>query len=744
MTIAPQFIHLRIYFACNLLALAIAGDVLAQTNDSSAPRPVAQAFALTTVPIIDGNVIDDPAWRGAEPITGFWQVQPNAGQAASQRTAVYIGFTDTALHIGVIAYDDEPLEIISTDSRRDSSLDDTDSIKIMIDGLLDRQNGYIFGTNPAGIEYDGQISREGAGQFVFGGEGGFNLNWDAPWTVRSEVSDIGWSAEMQIPFTSLRFGSGDVQEWGINIERRIRRNNEVVFWAPMSQDRSLFRVSEAGSIQGIRVPAQRNLQFTPYVLGSAQRGGTLSGTETDQEVGFDLKYSITSSLTLDATYNTDFAQVEVDEQQVNLDRFSLFFPEKRPFFLENAGQFTVGNPREVELFFSRRIGIGASGTQTPIDGGLRLSGKVGGTTNVGLLFMSSEAVSGFASENKYAVARVNQELANRSSVGFLIVDRDGDGSLLGNGGDDQNQTYAIDGRWGIGDNLLLSAWAARTETPGLTGKDDAFSVNANFNNADWTMDFAYSEVGDAFNPEVGFLARSDYRRRSGLVLRRIRPDNLWNLFEIRPHISYRGFWDFDGFQESGFLHVDSHWEFETGTEIHTGYNFTKEGVKTPFDIVPGVTIQPGTYDHGEVQLVLQGNMSKPLNFSIRAIAGGRFGGDRVSLSPTINYRIGDKFSSSLAFNYNDFDLPVPNGDFTANLLRLRLSFSFTPKMLLQLLSQYNEVDDRISTNLRFSWLQSANTGLYLVYNEVDERGLGAPPRGREFIVKFSHIFDVLK
>ena len=741
MTQAPRLRSLQVLLACNLFALVIASEGLAQTIDSNAPRPVAQAMALTTAPIIDGNVLDDPAWQGAEPITGFWQIQPDSGQPASQKTAVYVGYTETALHIGVVAYDDEPLEIISTDSRRDSSLDDTDSIKIMIDGLLDRQNGYIFGTNPAGIEFDGQINREGAGQFVFGGQGGFNLNWDAPWTVKSEVSDIGWSAEMEIPFTSLRFGKGDVQEWGLNIERRIRRNNEVAFWAPMSQDRSLFRVSEAGSIQGIRVPRLRNLQFTPYILGKAQRGGSLSGTKTDQDVGFDIKYSLTPSLTLDATYNTDFAQVEVDEQQVNLDRFSLFFPEKRPFFLENAGQFTVGNPREVELFFSRRIGIGGSGTQTPIDGGLRLSGKVGGTTNVGLLFMRSDAVSGFASENKYAVARVNQELANRSSVGFLIVDRDGDGSLLGNGGDDQNQTYAIDGRWGIGDNLLLSAWAARTETPGLTGKDDAFSLNANFNDADWTMDFAYSEVGGAFNPEVGFLARSDYRRVSGLVLRRIRPDNLWNLFEIRPHISYRGFWDLDGFQETGFIHVDSHWEFETGTEVHTGFNITKEGVKAPFDIVPGVTIQPGTYDHAEAQLVLRGNQSAPLNFDLRVVIGGRFGGDRISLSPVARYRIGEKFSSELSYNYNDFDLPVPRGDFTANLARLRLSYSFTPKILLQMLAQYNEVDDRVSSNLRFSWLQSANTGLYLVYNEVDEQGLR---RGREFIVKFSHIFDVLK
>ncbi|MDX1405141.1 MAG: DUF5916 domain-containing protein [Woeseiaceae bacterium] len=723
--------------AMGLLVLAVAGEAMAQRVDSNAPRPVAQAIELTSEPVVDGNVLEDPAWRGAEPITDFWQIQPNAGRPATQSTAIYFGYTSTAIHIGIVAYDEEPLEIISTDTRRDSSLDDTDSVKIMIDGLLDRQNGYIFGTNPSGVEYDGQIEREGAGQFVIGGDGGFNLNWDAPWTVRSQVSDIGWSAEMRIPFTSLRFGQGEVQEWGVNIERRIRRNNEVVFWAPMSQDRTIERVSEAGSVRGIKVPRQRNLQVTPYVLASAERGGAISGTETNEEFGFDIKYSLTPSLTLDATYNTDFAQVEVDDQQINLDRFSLFFPEKRPFFLENAGQFKVGDPQEAELFFSRRIGI-AAGEVVPIDGGLRLSGKVGGTTNVGLLFMQSEQVAGLAPENQYSVARVNQELANRSSVGFLVVDRQGDGS------NDENQTYAVDGRWGIGQNLLLQGWAAKTETPGLSGRDDAFSFNADFNNADWSNSIGYTQVGEEFNPEVGFLARNGYRKYSGRVLRRIRPSNLWNLFEIRPHVSYRGFWDFDGFQETGFLHIDSHWEFETGSEIHTGYNVTTEGVKTPFDIIPGVTIPAGTYDHGELQLVYQGDQSQPLNFDLRLISGGRFGGDRLTLEPTIRYRIGEKFTSEFAINYNDFDLPVPGGDFTANLYRLRLSYSFTPKILLQLLTQYNEVDDVVTNNLRFSWLQAANAGLFIVYNEVDERGLGALPRGRELIIKYSRIFDVLK
>ena len=714
----------------------------AQLRSSASERPVAQAVELETAPVLDGVVAGDPAWRRAS-LDELWQVQPLAGRAASQRTEVFVGYTEAALYIGVIAYDDEPLAIISTDSRRDSSLEETDSFRVLIDGLLDRQNGYVFGTNPAGVEYDGQISREGQGQSISGGEGGFNLNWDTSWNVRAAITDIGWSAEMEIPFTSLRFGAEPVQTWGFNFERRIRRNNEVAYWAPLSQERNLFRVSEAGAIEGIRAPRQRNLKLTPYVLGETQRGGALGASRSDEEFGFDLKYSITPSLTLDATYNTDFAQVEVDEQQVNLDRFSLFFPEKRAFFLENAGQFTVGNPREVELFFSRRIGI-AAGTPVPIDGGLRLSGKIGARTNVGLLRMSSDDFTGLAPANDYTVARVNRELPNRSAVGVLYVARDGDGSLLGNAAADENQTYAIDGRWGVGNNALIQAWIAATSTPGLAGRDDAFAIRGDYDNADWSYGFGYTEVGESFNPEVGFLERSDYRKLEGRIFRRVRPPALWNLFEIRPHVVYRGYWDFEDFQETGYLHLDTHWEFRTGREIHTGINFTKEGLKEPFDIVPGVTIQPGTYNHEELQLVYQGDGSAPLHFDLRSTIGGRFGGDRVTIEPTIRYRIGNRLSSELAYNYNEFDLPVPGGDFTADLWRFRLSYSFSPRMLVQMLMQYNEQSDTVSTNLRFSWLQAANAGLYIVYNEVDERGFGALPRGRQIVIKYSRIFDLLR
>jgi len=730
----------RIVFLAAALAVTTTG--IAQDSDEPRVPPSHTATQLDSAPVVDGTITNDVAWEGAVPTTGFWQVQPNDGMAATQKTEVYVGFTDDALYIGVMAFDDDPDGIIVTDSRRDSSLNDTDAFLFVIDGLLDRQNGYVFGTNAAGIEYDGQVIKEGAGDDFGSGGGAFNLNWDGTWTVSSKITDVGWSAEFRIPFHTLRYGRGDVQDWGINFQRNIRRNNEIAYWAPLERNRNLYRISEAGTLHDIAPPPQRNLQITPYVLGQWRDNGDAEGSESDSDFGFDIKYSVTPSLTLDLTYNTDFAQVEADEIQLNLDRFNLFFPEKRPFFLENAGQFAVGNGEEVEMFFSRRIGIAGDGTPIPVEGGARLSGKIGETTNVGLIYMRTEAVDDLAPGNAFSVARVSQELPNRSSLGAIFVGREGDGSYLLPADLDSNKTYAVDGRWGIGDNVLLQGWVARTETPALTGRDDAFSFKADYNAVKWAANASYTEVGEDFNPEVGFLARREYKKLSAFLMRRIRPEDLWGLLEIRPHVSYNGYWKFDGFQETGILHMDIHWEWKSSAEFHTGYNLTRAGVLEPFQIVPGVIVPPGTYDHGELALVYFTNQSKPLSFSLRTVVGGRFGGDRISLAPTVNYRIGETFRSELSINYNDYDLPYPNGQFTANLARLRLSYSFSPKIQLQALVQYNDTNERLGTNLRFSWLRNANSGFFLVYNEVDEQADGGLPTGREFILKYSHIFDV--
>jgi hypothetical protein len=261
---------------------------------------------------------------------------------------------------------------------------------------------------------------------------------------------------------------------------------------------------------------------------------------------------------------------------------------------------------------------------------------------------------------------------------------------------------------------------------------------------DWSNSLGYTQVGRNFNPEVGFLRRTDYEKAEFSVLRRYRPDDLWGLHELRPHVVYRGFWGNDGYYESGFLHVDNHWEFRSGFEFHTGINFVHEGVRRPFQINRGTVVAAGDYDDTEAQLVLITNQGAPLSLEVQSRIGGFFGGDRVNLTPTVRYRLGDRFTSELAWVYNNIDLPVENGDFTVNVGRLRLSYSFTPRMLLQALVQYDDRTDLFATNLRFSWLQSANAGLYLVYNEVDDENVvGSYEKRRELVLKFSWIFDLI-
>ncbi|MFT5099837.1 MAG: hypothetical protein ACI9CE_001215 [Flavobacterium sp.] len=735
-SITSEISTLKIFILCLLLMSS------ATYGAEQIIRPASIAVQLTEIPKLDGVINSDPAWRSATPMTNFWQVRPVQGAPASQKSEVYVAFTKDTLYIAAMLFDQSVSGILVTDSRRDSELDETDSFQVVLDTYKDGQNGLVFGTNPAGIQYDGQVSQGGTAAFG-SGVGGFNLNWDTNWEVQTKITPEGWSLEMAIPFKSLRYGADEIQTWGINFQRNIRRNNEIAYWAPLALQHNLYRVSDAGSISGIKVPSQRNLKITPYGLGKSVTGGSRP-SDTDYEFGFDVKYSITPSLTLDVTYNTDFAQVEADELQVNLDRFSIFLPEQRPFFLENADQFIVGQSQQIELFFSRRIGIAANGSAIPITGGLRVSGKIGDKTNVGFLTMRSDAVAGVAPENDYTVARVNREFGNNGTIGAIFVNREGDGSISGNKEDDYNRTYAIDGRMGIGANGNISGFLAKTKTPGLTGKDHSFRIQGSYNSEKWINRINYAEVGADFNPEVGFLRRRDYRHLQIFSLRRYRPKELWGLHELRPHISYSTYRKFDGYHTTSFTHVDNHWEWRNGYEVHTGMNFFHEGVQTPFDIVSGVTVDAGEYDDKEIAVVFTTDQSAQLSLSIGFKDGGLFGGDRFSAEPSIKYRVGDKFTSELSWNHNNVDLG-PGKEFTVDVARLRMTYSFTPKMALQALVQYDKRQDLTATNLRFSWLVTGDSGLYIVYNEVDDgRLLGIAKPRKEFILKYSYLFDLFK
>jgi hypothetical protein len=565
--------------------------------------------------------------------------------------------------------------------------------------------------------------------------------------VATQIGPYGWSAEMAIPFSTLRYpASTDEQLWGFNLQRNIRRHNEEAFWSKLEQQFGLYRLVDAGTLGGIEAPRPRNLKLIPYAKVTARRPPVGDDSIDDElDGGLDVKYSLTPSLTLDATYNTDFAQVEVDEQQINLDRFNLFFPEKRPFFLENAGLFSIGATAEAELFFSRRIGISADGDPIPIEAGGRVTGKVSQRTNLGVMYMQTESFQdedGQFPADRFGVVRLSHELPNRSNLGFLVVSREGTGSLATDL--DENQTYGVDGKLGIGEYQNLEAWASITDTPGIERDDHGYEIDWNLGAPLWSAALGYLEVGEGFNPEVGFLSRTDFRKPSGRIQRRIRPEKLWGLLELRPHISYQGYWDSNDFKESEFIHIDNHWEWRNGYFLSTGYNLTYEGVKEEFEISPDVFVQPGEYDHDEGFIAFNTNRGAPISWSLRSTAGGFFGGDRVSISNTLRLRRSEALTSEVSWDYNNVNLPT--GDFDVNLGRLRLSYSPTTKILVQLLTQYNDRTNQISSNLRFSWLRDANTGLFVVFNEIDE--FGSDPTferaDRSVIVKYSHTIDVLR
>jgi hypothetical protein len=738
----------RLGLAASLVAI-VAGPVHAQTPAPTAPAPRRMVARRVDGPIvIDGN-LDEAIWQEAEPAAEFVQVEPREGVPASERTEVRLVFDDQAVYVGVVCFDSNPSGIITSDTSRDPNLGDQDSFQMIFDTYHDRQNGFVFGTNSAGAEYDAQVRNEGqtqpsgppslGGGNSRGSGAGVNTNWDGAWEVRTRITETGWQAEFRIPLRTLRYGNPP-QTWGVNFTRNIQRKREETYWSPVARIYNLTRVSSAGELAGLDLKTPRNLKLMPYVLSSANRNFT-PGATTDGSAdwGVDAKVGVTTALNLDLTYNTDFAQVEVDEQQINLTRFNLLFPEKRPFFLENRGLFAVGKSGEVDLFFSRRIGITDSGALVPIQGGARLSGKARGV-NIGFLDMQTKAVDGAPGDN-FLVTRVSKDLANRSSVGGIFVNRSATGS--GPGSDHWNRTWGADAKWGVGDAITFSGFAARTETPGFTGRQHAYDVGIEYNTRPRRTFFEYTEVGESFNPEVGFLERPDGFRQVWMgYYENVRTPWLarHGLREWRPHTSYQSFWGFDGLQETATWHIDNAWDFENGNSISPALNIQYEGLREPFEIYPGVVVPPGRYTSPFAFGIVNTDRRKPISGGFQYSIGGFLSGSQVSFSPSLNLRQSGRVTSSVRWTHNGIDLP--QGAFSTNLVTARAAYNFTPLVSAQVLVQYNDRSRRWATNLRFNWQESAATGLYIVYNDTEAfDGLG--PVNRAFIVKYSHLFDVL-
>lgn len=750
------------------LSLLCSSSVLAQSPQ--VPTLTAGKLdASAEAPVIDGRV-NEAVWNTVQPYSTFTQQDPIEGAPASEKTEVRIIVGKGNVYVSVIAFDSDPSKIIVSQARRDASLNETDSVVMVFDTFNDNQNAFVFGTNPLGIEYDGQVAREGQSSGVSlgggtaagtqrGGISAFNPNWDGDWSVRAQITERGWEAEMAIPLKTLRYQTGTDRTWGFNVVRNIRHKNEQVYLAAIPRGFDIYRVSLAAKINGLDLPARRDIKLIPYALGSVNKDYTrAAGDQVDKngDVGLDVKWGIRPNLTLDATYNTDFAQVEADEEQVNLTRFDLFFPEKRPFFLENASTFQFGNPQQIDLFFSRRIGLSSAALPIDIRGGGRLSGKVGGW-NVGLLNIQVDDIEDANGNitgpaNNFSVVRMQREVG-RSSYGAIFVGRVGFGERKLT--EDWNRAYGVDANIQLNANSRFSAFLARTDTPearssvrgAAHGSDYSGRAFYNYTDNLWQISGGYSQVGTDFNPEVGYLPRRGYRRPEFRLFFQPQPKRIQWIRRIAPHISYNSFWDITtGDRQSEAWHIHP-FEIQPKQGGRFGWfvDYTRDNPTSPFTVYNRdgrrVTIPVGEYDWYQHAFEYLHNPSARVTGTIRARVGKYYDGDFNGVEITSDYRITPKVTASLGWTRQNIDLPY--GKFHNDLVPIKANFSITTLINMSALLQYNGQTGQFSSNVRFAWLNRSGTGLFVVFN--DRRDLlsstSIETLGRSFVVKYTRLVD---
>ena len=465
-------------------------------------------------PIVLDGVLDEEVWRAAVPAADFVQAEPHEGQPATESTEVRVAFDRDALYIGVICRDLDPSALIVNDIRKDFAAGEQDTFEVILDTFADRRNGCVFVTNAVGAKSDAQIANEGRD---------VNTSWDAVWTVAAKRDAAGWSAELRIPFKTLRFEKGTDRIWGINFSRRIRRKNEIDYWSPVPRVYNLYRAGLAGTLAGLPDASQgRNLRIKPWVAANSTRPVAGPSFDAGAHAGLDVKYGVTPSLTLDVTAKPDFAQAEADEQQVNLTQFSLYFPEKREFFLENSGMFYFGDiPREsrvggtrfsapeedILLFFSRRIGLTDAGQEIPIAAGARLTGRVG-AAGVGAMTIHTQSTDGRDGDH-YTVLRGRRDILRNSDIGAIVLARQSSGPSA-----DRNSVAGVDANFRFKRALSFNGFLTKSATPGVADGEWAGKGSAAFNNNRLHAQYSLLSVGEHFRDDIGFIKRTGSARIS--------------------------------------------------------------------------------------------------------------------------------------------------------------------------------------------------------------------------------------
>ena len=729
-----------------LLALGLLhSPAAAQTSTS--PRPTIEALRIDAPIRLDG-VLDEAAWERAPVGSSFTAREPEDDRPAAQQTEFSVVYTENVLYFGIRAHDPEPDAIVAKELQRDSDHGrNDDSLAIVLDTFHDQRNSVTFEVNPLGARTDSLVTDEGKDQ---------NIEWNGVWNATARRTTEGWQAEVAIPFATLRFDPAQ-SVWGLNVRRVVRRTNEESNWAPIGREigpRAVSRmyaahwVSLAGDLTGISgVKPGRRLDVKPFVLASAaeEPRNEASGTIDDIDGGIDLKWGLTKSLTLDLTYNTDFAQVEVDQQQVNLTRFSLFFPEKREFFLENAGIFEFGPPSPgggnrpplMKTFFSRRIGLDR-GEEVPIDIGARLTGRAG-AWNVGLLTVGTEAVAAGnrpgAAAAQHSVFRLKRDLGERSSVGMIYTELDPRGGA-------RNQLYGVDLDYKPNRQSQFYLFGAASEDEGRSGDTGALGTGWAYTTRTVRANVDLTEAQGDFNPGSGFLLRRDFRRYHPTV----RWEPRVNRGVVRSWVLEA---ELDYFERESLGRIESRKLLlapigmrTTGDDrFRLAFVNDVEQLFEPFEIRPGIVIPAGLYKFDSIFLRGFSNQGRRLAWRGNINVGEFFGGDRRSYMLSSFVRLSRHLLTEFQWNYNDVTLP--QGDFTATIYTVRLDAAFSPDLRLNTLAQYNDAAQLAGVNVRFNWIYKPGANLFVVYNH----NWAAPTFSaretarRELIVKFNYLWQ---
>jgi hypothetical protein len=688
---------------------------------------------------IDG-VLDDRVWNEATPASGFVQAEPHDGEAATEPTEVFVAYDEANLYIAAYCYDSEPNDVVVSELRKDFETDNQDTFQVILDTFGDRRNGFMFMTNREGARADQQVANEGRE---------INASWDAVWAVRTRRVADGWTLEMAIPFKSLRFARGDAQQWGINFGRQIRRKNEIAYWSPIPRTFNLSRVSEAGDLVGLPgLSAGRNLRVKPYALARSIRETGADAFDGDAELGLDVKYGVTPSLTLDVTLNPDFAQVEADEQQVNLTQFSQFFPEKREFFLENSGIFYVGdaqrsnrrNPtptpdEEMLLFFSRRIGLTPEGREIPILGGARLTGNVAGVT-VGAMSMQTRSTDNQPATN-YTVVRARKNIFRNSDVGGFFMSRQAT-SRSG----DYNRVFGVDATFRLFGAIDWSSYAVETETPGVTGRTHAYRSTVVWQGRSSHVRTGMMEIGDDFVSDLSYYRRTGIRKyllESGY---KPRPKALERrgIREVHSHVNWDYQTDLAGHPVAKKIHQGVTVAFNNGGWSEPAVNLVSQQLTRPLRLsAKSPLVPPGYYSWREYQWRINTDPSRMFSIGFLPTWGGLWSGTQKTANLTVTVRPSYRFRAALGLQRTAAELHLPETRFTKNLWTLRANYSFNTNMYLDSLLQHDTDLHQFNANVRFNLIHRPLSDLFLVYNEQQFTDDATVPPGRGLILKFTRM-----